>query len=665
MRSSRRFRPASTRSPAARRPPCPPPVPSAGSPPPERALVLAASLLLGLAPTPAGAVVTPLHGYRATVDGFTSWYGSYGMAGLGTAWCIDHGIRAPDPAFAYRAADLSAVPTRTRTAMAWVLGALRRRHRPCAPRRGDARPARPHGRRATRRAGSTSTGSRSARLAGFGGAEALVLAEARRLKADGLRHAHLRGPLALPRPRRRPRRPTPSHPSSCPWSTRPAAPSPDCRCRSRRAPAARSPPRTVTTGADGTARTFARPVRLPLTVRASALAPRLGLDAWAPTTRPAQRVARPSVAALQASASLGGTTAHHHDRPADHDHDARLADARPPCDRPPPRRSRRRRPRPTPHDHHARPRSAPTTSVPAVAAPTTSTSAPPPETVLSAPPAVPALPRTGVDVVAPRDARGRACSCSAPRRSSCVDEPAPLGDRPSWRAWGDPAAADTTPRPDQRARAGHRALVRRCSPATGSAPSMVVRRGDITAGRRRRPGRAGALGARRRHRPLAARTPSPPGAPPRTSARCSRGSSSCSTAGPARHASRRWCSPRSARPTPASWPIDEVAAARRHRRRALARHPRRSTPPPSAIPAMRVLAAIAELGRDLSPYLDDWLLLVASPHRRGEPARRHLADLGPTGPAPPGRRHRARRPVLVTATRRGRSASSSGSPRRW
>ena len=99
------------------------------------ALVLAASLLLGLAPSPAAAVVTPLHGYRATVDGFTSWYGSYGMAGLGTAWCIDHGIRAPDPAFAYRAADLSAVSTRTRTAMAWVLGAPRRRHRPCAPRR--------------------------------------------------------------------------------------------------------------------------------------------------------------------------------------------------------------------------------------------------------------------------------------------------------------------------------------------------------------------------------------------------------------------------------------------------------------------------------------------------------------------------------------------------
>ena len=43
---------------------------------------------------------------------------------------------------------------------------------------------------------------------------------------------------------------------------------------------------------------------------------------------------------------------------------------------------------------------APTTSVPTVAAPTTSTSTSTPETVLNAPPTVPALPRTGVDVVA-------------------------------------------------------------------------------------------------------------------------------------------------------------------------------------------------------------------------------------------------------------------------
>ena len=85
-------------------------------------LVLAAIALLGLPAPRASAVVSPRYGYRATVDGFTSWYGSYGMAGLGTAWCIDHGIHAPDPAFAYREADLTTIPPRTRTAMAWVLG---------------------------------------------------------------------------------------------------------------------------------------------------------------------------------------------------------------------------------------------------------------------------------------------------------------------------------------------------------------------------------------------------------------------------------------------------------------------------------------------------------------------------------------------------------------
>ena len=49
---------------------------------------------------------------------------------------------------------------------------------------------------------------------------------------------------------------------------------------------------------------------------------------------------------------------------------------------------------------------------------------------------------------------------------------------------------------------------------------------------------------------------------------------------------------------------------------------------PAAIgyPAVRVLAAIAELDRGLGPYLDDWMLLVSSA-RTGAPARRHLAEL--------------------------------------
>ena len=89
----------------------------------------------------------------------------------------------------------------------------------------------------------------------------------------------------------------------------------------------------------------------------------------------------------------GGATTHHHDHgSAHHDHDARPDDHDA-----------------QPHDHDHRGRAdhrtddqhlAPTTSVPTVAAPTTSTSASPPETVLDAPPTVPALPRTGVDVVA-------------------------------------------------------------------------------------------------------------------------------------------------------------------------------------------------------------------------------------------------------------------------
>jgi hypothetical protein len=45
------------------------------------------------------------------------------------------------------------------------------------------------------------------------------------------------------------------------------------------------------------------------------------------------------------------------------------------------------------------------------------------------------------------------------------------------------------------------------------------------------------------------------------------------------------------------------------------------------LPAGRVLTSLAELGRDLSPHLDDWLLLAASGARGSVPARRHLQDL--------------------------------------
>jgi hypothetical protein len=54
----------------------------------------------------------------------------------------------------------------------------------------------------------------------------------------------------------------------------------------------------------------------------------------------------------------------------------------------------------------------------------------------------------------------------------------------------------------------------------------------------------------------------------------------------------------------------------------LARHPS-----PVGIPAGRLLTSLAELGRSISPYLDDWLLLLTSNAEEGGPARQHLRDL--------------------------------------
>ena len=74
------------------------------------------------------------------------------------------------------------------------------------------------------------------------------------------------------------------------------------------------------------------------------------------------------------------------------------------------------------------------------------------------------------------------------------------------------------------------------------------------------------------------------------------------------------------------WPIDEVAAVNgivdALWLATIAEHPA-----PIGLSAGRVLTAIAELGRDLGPHLDDWLLLVASDSPAAKPARLHLAEL--------------------------------------
>lgn len=74
------------------------------------------------------------------------------------------------------------------------------------------------------------------------------------------------------------------------------------------------------------------------------------------------------------------------------------------------------------------------------------------------------------------------------------------------------------------------------------------------------------------------------------------------------------------------WPIDEQAAVEDVLAAlwlaTLTRHPS-----PIGLPAGRMLTALAELGRDLHPYLDDWLLLLSSHAPEAEPARQHLEDL--------------------------------------
>ena len=261
---------------------------------------LAGTALLALSPPPAGAAVTHLDGFEATVDGFTSWYGSYGMGPLGVAWCIDHGIRAPDPAFAYVAADLSAVPASTQAAMAWVVSAhgqgtdpvdhaavmlvlhdLMGAVYPSGPLDVDALPL--------------------DRLAGFDGHEADVLVRARWLKADGLNHQELRGPLRLGL----------AIAAVIDGQAAVTVTVVDAGGRPLvgisvhlSAPAGALTASDGTTDSTGHWHTTARPAALPLTVLGSATVPSPVLDAWSPTTQPAQRVARPRLDELSASATL-------------------------------------------------------------------------------------------------------------------------------------------------------------------------------------------------------------------------------------------------------------------------------------------------------------------------------------------------------------------------
>lgn len=62
-------------------------------------VVLVVALPIGTA----NAAVQPAVGLNGTVLGFSGWYGSYSLAGIGTGFCLDFGKAAPDSAYSYKA----------------------------------------------------------------------------------------------------------------------------------------------------------------------------------------------------------------------------------------------------------------------------------------------------------------------------------------------------------------------------------------------------------------------------------------------------------------------------------------------------------------------------------------------------------------------------------
>ncbi len=255
------------------------------------------------APSAAGAAVVHVTGFPATVLGWTSWYGSYGMGELGVAWCIDHGSRAPDAAYGYAPTEVADQPVAVRTAIAWVLG----RHGNDVDAVGAAAlmlvlhdlmgAVYPHG--------ALDVDSMTVdNLAGFGGAEADVLGLARAIKSEALGHSGLDPPLALT------------------LATEPTGPGDRGTLDVRITDAAGQgvpgitvtvsaggavlDPGAVVTGADGRAAVGYSAAVGANTFSAEAVVPDLVLQAFASSTLAAQRVARPAAVTLSGHTEFEG-----------------------------------------------------------------------------------------------------------------------------------------------------------------------------------------------------------------------------------------------------------------------------------------------------------------------------------------------------------------------
>ncbi len=162
------------------------------------AVVVWGTVLAGTGARARPAQATAVHrvGFEATVLGWTSWYGSYDLGPIGAGWCIDHGLAAPDAAFDYRPSVPADLRDDTRAAMAWAVTTADAATDPVRSAAlmlvlHDLRGAvYPYGRLDV----DTLT---TAQLAGFGGQEAAVIAQAQAIKADAVAHAGRRGPLRL------------------------------------------------------------------------------------------------------------------------------------------------------------------------------------------------------------------------------------------------------------------------------------------------------------------------------------------------------------------------------------------------------------------------------------------------------------------------------------
>ncbi len=261
----------------------------------------------GPGPDPALAAVQHHAGFTATVLGWTSWYGSYALGDLGVGWCIDHGLRAPDPALAYAPTPVADASADTKAAMAWAATM----HTAADPVEAAAVMLVLHDLMGARYPFGALQVDRltTAHLAGFGGQEAALVRRAQAIRAEALAHRHHRAPFALrlaavlepgPGPERTGRLvATLTDGAGAPVAGAPVT---------FKADGARLAADATHTGTDGTAAVELAGGPAAAWFVALAGVPDPALSAFASTTAAAQRVARPAWLAVSAATELAPST---------------------------------------------------------------------------------------------------------------------------------------------------------------------------------------------------------------------------------------------------------------------------------------------------------------------------------------------------------------------